>query len=60
MYIVKNFSKHKLKNFRINLFNMLWEEPRREPNPRSLRTELLLRCKGKCEECGLDFHKEGV
>jgi len=46
MYIVKNFSKHKLKNFRINLFNMLWEEPRREPNPRSLRTELLLRCKG--------------
>jgi|YelNatPaOPRAMG01_1025707.scaffolds.fasta_scaffold236495_1 5-methylcytosine-specific restriction endonuclease McrA len=39
---------------------MLWEEPRKEPIPRSLRTELLLRCKGKCEECGLDFHKEGI
>jgi len=39
---------------------MLWEEPRREPIPRSLRTELLLRCKGKCEKCDLDFHKEGI
>jgi 5-methylcytosine-specific restriction endonuclease McrA len=39
---------------------MLWEEPRKEPIPRSLRTELLLRCKGKCEKCGLDFHKEGI
>lgn len=39
---------------------MFWEEPRREPIPRSLRTKLLLRCRGKCEVCGLDFVKEGV
>jgi 5-methylcytosine-specific restriction endonuclease McrA len=40
---------------------MLWEEPKREPVPRSLRTELLLRCKGICERCKkVDFYKEGV
>ncbi|MEM2263429.1 MAG: HNH endonuclease signature motif containing protein [Candidatus Bathyarchaeia archaeon] len=39
---------------------MLWEKPQREPVPRSLRTELLLRCKGKCEKCGLTFYEEGV
>ncbi|MEM1660925.1 MAG: HNH endonuclease signature motif containing protein [Candidatus Bathyarchaeia archaeon] len=36
------------------------EGPRREPITQSLRTKLLLRCKGKCELCGLDFHEEGV
>lgn len=39
---------------------MFWEEPRREPIPRSLRTDLLSRCEGKCEKCGLNFYKEGV
>lgn len=34
--------------------------PRREIIPRSLKTELLLRCKGKCENCRLDFYKENV
>ncbi|MGB9842561.1 MAG: HNH endonuclease [Candidatus Bathyarchaeales archaeon] len=36
------------------------EHKKREPVPRSLRTELLLRSKGKCEYCGLDLHEEGV
>lgn len=36
------------------------KEERRESIPRSLRTELLLRCKGKCEDCRLDFYKKGV
>jgi len=38
----------------------LWEEPRRKPIPMSLQKQLLLRSKGKCEECGLDFYKSGV
>jgi Zn finger protein HypA/HybF involved in hydrogenase expression len=39
---------------------MFWKEPRRESIPQKLRTELLLRCKGRCEKCGLDFHDNGV
>ena len=40
---------------------MFWEEePRRKPIPKSLERKVLLRSKGKCEICGLDFEKEGV
>jgi len=39
---------------------MLWEEPKREPIPSSLRTELLLRAKGKCEKCHREFYKLGI
>jgi len=33
---------------------------RRKSIPQSLQKELLLRCKGKCELCGLDLHKSRV
>jgi len=33
---------------------------RRKPVPLSLQKELLLRCKGKCELCGLDFYKSKI
>lgn len=39
---------------------MFWGEPRRESIPQSLRTKLLLKCRGKCEICGLDFDSDGV
>jgi hypothetical protein len=40
---------------------MFWEEePSRKPVPIRVQKKVLLRCKGKCENCGLDFNKRGV
>jgi 5-methylcytosine-specific restriction endonuclease McrA len=36
------------------------DRKRRKPIPDSLRHELILRCKGRCELCGLDFYKAGI